>query len=341
MAGLVSRHAKFAACAFLLIPALLYAPSPTRANDIIYFAIGTGSVTGTYHPIGTLIANIISHPPGSVACADGGTCGVPNLIATAQTSQGSIANARAIQAGSMPSGFAQADVAHDAHDGTGAFSDEHPLAKLRALANLYPEMLHVVVRKDAGIKSVADLRGRRVSIDVPGSGTRLAAGVVLAEHGIGPGAYISEALTSDQAATLMRRGELDAFFIVAGMPARIVAALIRDDVASLVGLDPPRAVSIIAEHRFFSRSTIAEDIYRMEGDTPTIAVGAQWLVSEDVPDDLVHAICRVLWSDYARDELTRGHAQGAHITLETALDGVSIPLHPGAERCYRELGRLP
>ena len=315
-------------------------PGVGQADDRIEFRIGTGAIAGTYHPIGALLVNIISQPPGSRACEDGGGCGVPNLLASTVSSHGSVANMRAIQDGRIESGFSQADVAQAMVNAKGAFDGLPPLEKVRAIANLYPETLHIVVRQGAGIKSVHDLRGKRVSLDLLGSGTRFAAGVILAAHGIGESDIIAVQATSGRAAHLMREGELDAFFLVAGIPARAVTTLTRDKVASVIELGGTETKKILDDHRFFSRASIPGETYAHVDPLSTIAVGALWLTSSDVTDGLIQAICMALWSDKARIALDEGHPQGKHIKLETALDGIAIPLHPGAERCYRELGVL-
>ncbi len=311
-----------------------------RADERIEFRIGTGAIAGTYHPIGALLVNIISQPPGSRACEDGGGCGVPNLLASTVSSHGSVANMRAIQDGRVESGFSQADVAQAMVNAKGAFSGLPRLDNVRAIASLYPETLHVVVRRDAGIKSIQDLRGKRVSLDLLGSGTRFAAGVILAAHGLGENDVITVQATSGRAAHLMRQNELDAFFLVAGIPARAVTTLARDKVASVIELGDAETKKILDEHKFFSRAEIPDETYALADPLSTIAVGALWLSSSNVPDDLIHAICMALWSEKARFALDEGHPQGKHIKLETALDGIAIPLHPGAERCYRELGVL-
>src|SRR5688500_14058683 len=109
------------------------------AQEIKFFRIGTGGTAGTYFPIGGLLANAISNPPGSRACEEGGSCGVPGLVATAVASNGSVANINAIGAGTLESGFSQSDVAYWAHTGTGVFETQGAVEKVRAIANLYPE----------------------------------------------------------------------------------------------------------------------------------------------------------------------------------------------------------
>ena len=136
------------------------------AQEITFYRIGTGGTAGTYYPIGGLIANAISNPPGSLACDKGGSCGVPGLVAMVQSSGGSIENVEGIGEGRLELALSQADIAYWAYHGTGLFRDRGAIDELRAIANLYPESLHVVVRRDSGIASIAELAGKRVSLVV-------------------------------------------------------------------------------------------------------------------------------------------------------------------------------
>ena len=329
----------FVACVLSNLPPLM--SGAAAADDRILFPIATGNVSGTYYPIGKSVARVISQPPGSRTCEESGHCGVPNLIATAQSSAGSVDNIKAIQEGKVPSGFAQSDIAHAAYHGQGPFAGLPPAHEIRVLANLYLEKLHVVVRLDSGIHTIGDLRGRPVSMDVEGSGTRRAAGIVLAAYGLGPDDIVPAHTTAERASTLMRRGAIDAFFIVAGTPVLAVESLTRDNAATLLPLDADIIEDVVNAHRFFSASSIEDGLYSNVGTVPTFGVGAQWLVSSEVPDQLVYQVCRALWDDSARSKLDSGHPQGRQITLETARSGVAIPVHPGAERCYWDLALQP
>ena len=125
------------------------------AQEMQFFRIGTGGIAGTYYPIGGLIADIISNPPGARPCSKGGSCGVPGLVAIAQSSNGSVANVDAIASGALESGFAQSDIATWAHTGTGIYAGEEQVEELRAIASLYPESIHLVAAKAAERKSPA------------------------------------------------------------------------------------------------------------------------------------------------------------------------------------------
>ena len=222
--------------------------SSGMADEIRFFRIGTGGVAGTYYPIAGTISYAISNPPGSRPCDSGGSCGPPGLVVIAQTANGSVANVKGIQQGDLESGFVQSDIAHWAYTGTGTFKGEQPRMDLRAIANLYPESLHVVARKDSGIRTIRDLVGKRVSIDEPGSGTLIDAELVLDAYGISKRDIELEYLKPGRAIERVRKRQLDAFFVVAGYPSRAISDLASDtDIVLLpiVGNEARRLVESI------------------------------------------------------------------------------------------------
>jgi len=313
----------------------------TQAQTPQFFRIGTGGTAGTYYPIGGLIANAISNPPGSRACAEGGSCGAPGLIATAMASNGSVANVNAIAGGTMESGFAQSDVATWAQTGTGIWEGREAVEKLRAIANLYPESIHLVASKASGITSVADLKGKRVSMDEPGSGTLVDARIILAAHGLAETDVTAEFLKPNQAADRMRDGAMDAFFFVGGFPAGAIAELASQHQIMLVPITGDGAAKVQAEFPFFATDLVPAGTYEgVDADVPTLSVGAQWITNADQPEELIYEITKAMWNENTRRLLDSGHAKGKQITADTALAGVGIPLHPGAERFYREAGLL-
>nr|WP_235633442.1 TAXI family TRAP transporter solute-binding subunit [Aquibium oceanicum] len=317
----------------------LVAGSSVQAQEPQFFRIGTGGTAGTYYPIGGLIANAISNPPGSRPCEDGGSCGVPGLIATALSANGSVANVNAIAGGTLESGFSQSDVATWAQTGTGIWQDREAVTKLRAIANLYPETIHLVASAESGIKSVADLAGKRVSLDEPGSGTLVDARIILEAYGLSEDDVEAAFLKPDQAAERMRDGAMDAFFFVGGFPAGAIAELASQEDITLVPISGSEAEGVIGKYTFFAENTVPGGTYEgVDEDTTTLSVGAQWITSADQPDDLIYNVTAALWNDNTRKLLDAGHQKGKQITLETALDGVGIPLHPGAARFYEEKG---
>lgn len=321
---------------------MLSATAVASAEDeLVFFRIGNGSTAGTYYPIGGIIAASISNPPGGAECADGGACGVPGLLASAVATAGSVENVELISRNMLESGFAQADVAHWAQTGTGNFAGLPPIENLRAIANLYPETLHVVARADAGINSLYDLRGKRVSLDEPGSGTLVDARLVLDAAGISDADLTLTHLPATRAAVALRENNLDAFFFVGGYPAPAISQLAGQTDVTLVPIDDTVASKLTGTGAFFLRGTVPQGTYRgVIEEVPTLSVGALWVTSAEQPEQLIHSITRVLWNDNTMRQLQVGHPIGRRIKRENALDGIAIPLHPGAERYYREAGLL-
>jgi TRAP transporter TAXI family solute receptor len=297
-----------------------------------FFRIGTGGTGGTYFPVGGLIANAISEASGA---------GVKGLVATAVASNGSLANINAIGAGQFEAGLTQADVAYWAWSGTGLFEGRSKVDSIRFVANLYPESVQIVVRRGSGIRSVADLKGKRVSLDEPGSGTLIDARIVLAAYGLSDRDLRPEYLKMGPAADRMRDGALDAFFTVGGWPTGAIAELASSQGGlELLPIDGEPAEKLLKQYTFFFRDVIPVEAYKGSAETRTIAVGAQLVSSTRMTDDLVYQITKALWNDNTRKMLDAGHAKGRMIRKETGLDGAGIPLHPGAERFYREAGLL-
>lgn len=293
-----------------------------------FFRIGTGGTAGTYYPIGGLIANAISSPP--------------QLVSTAVASNGSVANVNAIVGGAAESGFVQADVAYWAYSGTGVFEGKPKVEELRSIANLYPESVHLVVRKASNVKSVADLKGKKVSLDEPGSGTLLNAKAILAAFGVGEKDITPEYLKPNQAAEKMKDGSVDAFFFTGGFPAAAVSELASTgsgiDILPITGA---AAEKLAKDFPFFAADEIPAGTYKDVGAVKTVAVGAHWMTSSKISADTVYAVTKALWSDKTRAALDAGHAKGKAIQKATALNGLQgVPLHPGAERFYKEAGLL-
>ncbi len=313
------------------------------AADPSFFRIGTGSAGGTYFPIGGTIANGISAPPGSRPCDKGGQCGVPGLIAIAQSTTASVFNNTAVQNGELEAGLAAADVTRSMYFGEGKFEGK-PHPKLRIIANLYPEDLHLVLPKGQKINSLADLKGKRVGIAQAGSGTQVAVLQMLEAWGITRDDIDAAELNNSQSAERLADGQLDAYFYAAGWP---VAAMVQ--LASTKGMelhsfsdeDLKKINEIIPA---YIPSRIPAGVYEgIDYEVKTPAVSALLVVSSDLSEDLVYGITKALWNDNTRKLLDNGHAKGKQITLDTALDGIEalgVPLHPGAAKFYREVRLL-
>jgi hypothetical protein len=265
---------------------------------------------------------------------------VPGLVAIAQSSNGSVANVDAIESGALESGFAQSDVAHWAYTGTGIYEGQGKVENLRVIANLYHESVHIVAHDESNIRSVRDLAGKRVSLDEPGSGTLVDARIILQAFGVTEDDLTAHYLKQSQAIAMMDEDELDAFFIVAGYPTGSVLDFCATSGCDLVPIEGSEIDGLLEQYPYFARDTIPAGTYPGVSRTRTLSVGAQWLVGAEVDEELVYGITKALWHENARQLLDNGHAKGQAITLATALDGVAVPLHPGAERYYREVGLL-
>ncbi|WIM13780.1 TAXI family TRAP transporter solute-binding subunit [Enhydrobacter sp.] len=297
-----------------------------QADDVTYFRILTGGTAGAYFPIGGLVASAISNPPA--------------MVAATIASSGSVANVAAVEAGTAQSAFVQSDIAHWAYSGTGLYEGRPRIETLRAIANLYPESIQLVARKGSDIKSVADLRGKRVSLDEPGSGTLADARIILAAYGLSERELEAVYLPVQQAADGLRAGALDAFFNVSGWPQSTIADLAASLGFDLVPIAGPQAAALTARHKFFVAGVIPDNAYKGVTGAQTIDVHALWITSSKQPADLIYEITAALWAPATRKLLDSGPAIGRDIRLETALVGVSIPLHAGAERFYKEKGLI-
>ena len=299
--------------------------APVQAQQ--FFRIGTGGTAGTYYPVGGMIANAVSQPG--------------KIVATAQASNGSVANVNAVAGGAMESGFSQSDVATWAYTGTGVYEGKPKVADLRMIANLYPESIHLVVKKGSGIKSVADLKGKRVALDEPGSGTLVNARTVLAAYGVKESDIKPEYSNPNQAGDKLNDGALDAFFFVGGAPAGAIAELASSGAGiELVPLAGPQAEALRKSNPYLAVDTIPAGTYKDVPAVQTMAMGAQWVTSAKADTETVYQITKALYSKAAQDALAAGHAKGKFITKENAVKGVGIPFHPGAEKFYKEAGVL-
>ena len=310
------------------------------AQELKFFTIGTGGTAYTYYPVGGMIANAISKPPGSRECGKGGSCGVPNLIASAVSSRGSVDNVNAIISGLRNSGFAQSDVAYWAYTGTGTMEGKEPAKDLRTIAALLQEHIHLVALKKSNINSVKDLKGKRVSLDEPGSGTYVDAKLILESNGLSTSDVKAEALKGKAATDALRNGKVDAIFVVAGFPTGAIVELASAVDVKLVPIDGAGAKALTSKYGFFSQSPIPSGTYEGVDEVNTVAVGAQWFTSAKEDNELIYQITKALWNKESRKLMDVGHAKGKTITPDTALSGVGVPLHPGAEKFYKEAGLI-
>lgn len=312
----------------LILLSLLFMATD-KTNALNAFRIGTGGSTGVYYPIGKLIAGGITE---AGAQPDSPLSG---LVGVAQNSAGSIENVRAVVTGEVEAGLVQADIAAYAVKKERQFINIAHSEKLRAIACLYPEKFQMVVRSDSGIRSFDDLRGKRISVDEPGSGTREATAIVLAAFGLTEKdlrpQFLKPAYTEDR----MINGELDGFSMMAGAPMSAVTKLLPNGI-KLLSIPPEIAAAIHTTYPHLTPGIIGAGTYPGIGETPTIEVYALFVVSSDMADKTAYALAQAIFQPSTQKLLQQGHPQGRNISLSSARKGLSIPLHPGAEKYYQE-----
>lgn len=330
--------------AILLFAALLLGALPAGAQTSM-LRIGTGGQSGTYFPIGSLIAQAVSDMPVGPGCnssdARDGRCGVPGLVAVAQTSNGSVANVGSLQNGEIEMALVQADVADWAYNAKEIFAGKGKHDRLRFVAHLYSEAMHVVTRREARINAIGDLRGRAVAMDEPGSGTLVHVRNLLGAYRLAEADLRPVYIKPDLALPRLLIGQLDVFFIVAGWPTKAVAEALASGQASLVGVDADAASRLVRQNPFLSYGQIPAGAYPGQATAVgSLMVGAQLVVRTDLPDERVQAVLEALWSQRGQSLLGNGHPRGADVRFANALTGRSLPLHAGAERFYRARGSL-
>ena len=323
---------------------LAFAAAPCAAQssggeDLRILRMGTGGTGGTYFPVGSLIAQAISEQRD-----DDGRLrddGVRGLLAVAQISNGSIANVNGMRRGHLDVALVQSDVVYWSYHGMAVFGGQPRQDDLRVVAHLYPESLHLVARTGSGITPVADLRGRRVSLDEPGSGTMLDARFILEFYGLKESDLNSVYLKPHFSVMAMEKGELDAFFVFAGYPVAAINRLAGSSGAMLVPLSGPAVERIVKAHPYFSRGVIPNGTYgrgvipagtyKGVGDTPTLEVGAQLVVRAGVDE-------RAGLPDDPR-AVERGHARAvsSRATPRAARCGWTTRWTGSAFRCIRAL----
>jgi TRAP transporter TAXI family solute receptor len=323
-----------------LMAALAVPATRSVAQDARYLRFAAGSVGGTSFPVASQIANLLSSPPGLPECGRGGTCGVPGVIVVTQATAGSLESADLIGRGQVDIALIHDAVARWAIGGTGPFRAKPPVPKLRAIANLYAEELHAVVRWESLVTRLPELHGRTVGVSELGSMGYEGALLALEAYGMGPRDVTLQPLPLDRAADRLRDGTIDALFALGGQPVDAIARLGRLTDIRLVPIDGPERGRLMLDYPLIDFAVIRSGAYPGTEETPTIGFDAQLMVSADMPEDLAYAITRSLWHPASRALLDGGHPAARQIQLARALDNLGAPLHPGAERYYRENGRL-
>lgn len=310
------------------------------AEDTSFFRIATGSSDSPFFALGGLLASAISKPPGSRACSAGGSCGVPGLIAVAVSTEGPVANVEMVNSDKVESGLVSADLAYWAYRGEGAFQGRGKFRNLTAIASLYPEAIHLVVARKAKIRDVKGLAGKRISLGPERSGDADTAREILQVYGVAAAKAKLRYDAPKQAAELLKKGQIDAFFVTAAGRSDVVSELAASTEIEILPLAGPQAQTLIGRLSYLSAARIPAGAYKGIGEMPTLGIPTQWIVSEKAPEELVYGITRALWHATTRRLLDSRTPEGKQIKPEAALDGLGVPLHPGAARYYREVRML-
>ena len=292
-----------------------------------FFVISTGGTGGTYYPLGGILAQALTEK-------------VPEVVTTAQAGQASVANCNLIRDKQIESAFVQSNVAFNAYNGVDQFKDK-PAKNLRFIASLYPETIQIVARADSGIKTVKDIKGKRLVPGDRGSGTEVDTLNILGAYGYTYKDFSSvDWLSFSGGAQRLQDKQADVTFTTAGWPTAAITELAISTNIVLVPIDEAKIKDITKKYPFYSRIIIPKATYKgQEKDVPTITTMAQWVVGAEVPDEVVYKLTKALWENGAK-KMAEAHSQGKNVQPKTALAGMGIPLHPGAEKFYKEAGLI-
>jgi TRAP transporter TAXI family solute receptor len=285
-----------------------------------FLSIVTGGTTGTYYALGGTLAQIISDEAG--------------VETTAEVSQASAANMTALKDGKAEIAFVQTDIAYYATAGDFMFEGE-AIDSIAAIGALYPETIQLVTTVDTGIASYEDLKGKKVSVGAPGSGTFANAEQLLEIHGMTMEDIEAQNLDFAESQESLQSGQIDAAFITSGTPTGAVEALNASTEVVIVPVEDAKADELIEKYPYYAKETIPSGTYGMTEEVPTVSVLAMLAVTKDLPEDLVYDITKAIYEN--TDKIT--HPKGEYIKAETALDGIDIDVHPGAQKYFDEVNK--
>jgi TRAP transporter TAXI family solute receptor len=291
-----------------------------------FITIGTGGVTGVYYAVGGAVCRLVNKDRAKT----GIRCSV-------ESTGGSVYNVNAIKAGELDFGLAQSDVQYLAYNGGGAFKE--PDKNLRAVFSVHPEPFTLVARKEANIHSFKDLKGKRVNVGNPGSGTRAAMDELLAAEGMKTSDFaLASELKADEHGPALCDNKIDAFFYGVGHPSANIQDPTTTCGAQLVPLVDPAVDELVKKHPYYAKVTIPGGIYANNPNpTPTYGVLATVVTSSKVSADAVYLITKAVFDNI--DEFKKLHPAFAHLDPAHMIkDGLSAPLHEGAVRYYKEKG---
>ena len=305
--------------AFTLVASLPVSAAETFINVL------TGGTSGVYYPLGVALSNSIGKA-------------LPSVKTSVQATKASVENLNLLQAGRGEIAFTLGDSLSDAWKGNEDAGFKTPLKKLRGIAAIYPNYIQIVARADSGIKSIADLKGKKISVGAPKSGTELNARAILAAAGITYKDFAKvEYLPFGESVELMKNRQLDVTLQSAGLGVSALRDL-ATSVDIVVVAIPPDVIRKTNDPAYLP-ATIPANTYRGQtADVPAAAVQNYLVTHDGVSDETVYGMTKALWTGL--DALVAAHSAARAIDPKHALDGMPIPLHPGAEKYYREIGLI-
>ncbi len=316
------RHVGLITAAFAL--AVGTSGAPAQEN---FITIGTGGQTGVYYVVGQSICKLVNR----------GT----DLKCTAPSTGGSVANINAIISGDQDMGVAQSDMQYKALNGEEPWAGQ-PFEKLRSVFAVHPEPITVVARADSGIETFEDLKGKRVNVSNPGSGSRATLDVIMNAIGwtLDDFSLASELKSAEQSAALCDN-KVDAIAFTVGHPNGSIQEATTSCEAKVIAVTGPEIDKLVDESPYYSKATIPGGMYTGTPDpVETFGVLATFVTSADVPEDVVYNVVKSVFDNF--DRFKGLHPAFANLTPEDMVSqGLSAPLHPGAEKYYREQGWLP
>ncbi len=296
------------------------APAAVQGGNLI---LATGGTSGTYYPFGGAMAQIWN-------------TSIEKMNVTAQATGASKENIRLVGKDEADLAIVQNDVMDYAMKGIELFNGEK-VEGFRTIATLYPEVVQIVADPAAGIKSIADLKGKRVSVGDAGSGVEANAKQILEAYGITFNDVKAAHLSFKESASALKDKQLDAFFVTAGVPNAAIQEISALSPVQILSVDDATAAKLIEKYKFYTKVSIPAGTYKgMDAAASTLAVKATLIVRDDLSEGVVYALTKALFEKQA--ELASAHAKGKELSLKGAVEGVSVDFHPGALKYYKEKG---
>ena len=286
-----------------------------------FLNIATGGTAGTYYPIGGAMAEVLNKD-------------IPGMNASAQSTGASVANINMLKEGSVDLAIVQNDITYYATNGTEMFKD-NKIEGLQGIAILYPETCQAVTLESTGIKSIADLKGKRVAVGAMGSGAEANARQILEAYGITYDDIDEQFLSFSEAASALKDGNVDAAFVTAGYPTAAVQDIASQNKVRLLPIEADKADALIAKYPFYTKVVIPAGTYAgFEEEVPGISVMAMLVCTDKVDEQLGYDITKALFSNL--DRIKAAHSVGKLITKEGAMEGMPIQMNAGAEKFFKE-----